>query len=88
LPLALFASHYIIHYHLYLEEQYGSLEGYTQYFVAIILLITVLETARRAIKLALPITALLALVYGLFGHHIPGKFGHQEIPLDSFIVHL
>ncbi|NPA73831.1 MAG: TRAP transporter fused permease subunit [Epsilonproteobacteria bacterium] len=82
---ALLASYYIVSNHLELEDQYGSLEGYTQYIVAIVLIVAVLEAARRAVKLALPLTALIALAYGLFGHYIPGRFGHQEIPLDSFI---
>jgi len=85
LVLALFSSYYIVENHFDLEDQYGSLEGYTQYFVAITLLLAVLEMARRAVKLALPLTALIALAYGLFGHYIPGTFGHQEIPLDSFL---
>ncbi len=85
LVLALFSSYYIVKNHFDLEDQYGSLEGYLQYFVAITLLLAVLEMARRAVKLALPLTALIALAYGLFGHYIPGTFGHQEIPLDSFL---
>ncbi len=85
LVLALFSSYYIVSNHFDLEDQYGSLEGYLQYFIAVTLLLTVLEMARRAIKLALPLTALIALAYGLFGHYIPVTFGHQEIPLDSFL---
>ncbi len=82
---ALFASFYIILNHTDLEEQYGSLEGGFQYLISIILIIAVLEMARRAVKLALPLTAVIALLYGVFGHYIPGDFGHQEIPLDSFL---
>jgi len=85
LVLSLFSSFYIILNHAELEDQYGSLESPIQYFIAIILLISVLEMARRSVKLALPTTALIALLYGLFGHYIPGNFGHQEIPLDSFL---
>ncbi len=85
LILALICVYYIIFNHIDLEDQYGSLEGNFQYFVAITLLLSVLEMARRAIKLALPLTALIALSYGLWGHYIPGSFGHQEIPIDSFL---
>lgn len=85
LVLSLFSSFYIIFNYSNLEDQYGSLEGWIQYFVAITLIISVLEMARRSVKLALPITALIALLYGLFGHFIPGNFGHQEIPIDSFL---
>jgi len=82
---SLFASFYIIINHIELEDQYGSLEGPIQFFIAIILIVSVLEMARRAVKLALPITALIALTYGIFGHFIPGSFGHQEIPIESFL---
>ncbi len=66
LVLALLSSFYILFNHSNLEDQYGSLEGPLQYFVAITLILSVLEMARRAIKLALPLTALIALAYGLF----------------------
>lgn len=82
---ALYSSWYIITNAEDLSDQYGSLEGNLQYFIAISLILTVLEMARRAIKLALPLTAAIALAYGLWGHYIPGDFGHQEIPLDSFL---
>jgi len=85
LAAALFSSFYILLNHADLEDQYGSLEGPLQYFVAVTLIISVLEMARRAIKLALPLTAIIALAYGLFGYLIPGNFGHQKIPLDSFL---
>lgn len=85
LVLGLLASVYIILNHSMLEDQYGSLEGSLQYAIAAVLILTVLEMARRTVKLALPITALIALLYGIFGHYIPGNFGHQEIPLESFL---
>ncbi|MGB9802084.1 MAG: TRAP transporter large permease subunit, partial [Arcobacter sp.] len=84
LVCGLFSSLYIVFNYSDLEDQYGSLEGSLQYFVALSLLLSVLEMARRAIKLALPLTATIALAYGLWGHYIPGNFGHQEIPMDSF----
>ncbi|MDX9861455.1 MAG: TRAP transporter fused permease subunit [Rhodospirillales bacterium] len=67
-----------------LVDQYGSLEGPFQYGLAIALIVVVLEMARRRIKAALPIVAVLALAYGLLGHLIPGQFGHPGMPLDSF----
>ncbi len=85
LLISLASSFYIVYNHLDIEDQYGSLEGNIQYIISAILLISVLEAARRSVKLALPITAFLALLYGIFGNFIPGDFGHQEIPLDSFL---
>lgn len=81
----LFALLYILFYHEEIIDQYGSLEGTLQYFIAFCILIAVLEMARRSIKLALPLTAFIALLYGFFGHFIQGDFGHQEIPLESFL---
>ncbi|WP_420337286.1 TRAP transporter permease [Roseibium sp.] len=68
-----------------LSDQYGFLEGSFQYWVAAVLLVVVLEGARRAIGWPLPIVAALALAYGLFGKHIPGEFGHSGTPLASFL---
>ncbi len=68
-----------------LGDQYGSLSGNLQHVVAISLLLIVLEMARRAISWPLPLVALLALLYGLFGQYIPGEFGHPGTPLASFL---
>ena len=68
-----------------LGDQYGFLEGSWQILAAGVLLLTVLEAARRAIGWPLPLVAALALGYGLFGQHIPGEFGHSGTPLASFL---
>lgn len=68
-----------------LSDQYGFLEGDFQLVIAIVLLVTVLEGARRAIGWPLPIVAALALAYGLYGQHIPGEFGHSGTPIASFL---
>ncbi len=68
-----------------LGDQYGYLEGPLQFAIAVVLLSVVLEMARRAIGWPLPLVALLTLLYGLFGQHIPGEFGHPGLPLGSFL---
>jgi TRAP transporter 4TM/12TM fusion protein len=68
-----------------LGDQYGALEGWVQHGVAGVLLLVVLEMARRAIGWPLPLVALAALIYGLFGQHLPGEFGHPGLPLGSFL---
>lgn len=68
-----------------LGDQYGFLESPVQIAIAVVLLVVVLETARRAIGWALPTVAALALLYGLLGQHIPGEFGHAGTPLASFL---
>jgi len=68
-----------------LGDQYGSLDNQFQVVIAISLLLVVLETARRAIGWPLPLVAVIALAYGLFGQYIPGEFGHSGTPLNSFL---
>ena len=68
-----------------LGDQYGYLEGGQQYLLAIGLVLVVLEMARRAIKLALPSVAALALAYGFLGQHLPGEFGHPGLPPGSLL---
>ena len=59
-----------------LSDQYGYLSGSLQTAIAGVLLLIVLEMARRAISWPLPLVAGLALVYGIWGQHLPGEFGH------------
>ncbi|HCX88476.1 MAG TPA: TRAP transporter permease DctM/Q [Gammaproteobacteria bacterium] len=76
---------YIVFNQSALSDQYGYLNGAFQTAVAITLLLTVLEMARRAISWPLPLVAALALAYGLWGQHLPGEFGHPGLPLRSFL---
>ncbi len=71
--------------HDMLADQYGFLENNFQLAIAAILLFVVLEASRRAIGWPLPTVALIALLYGLFGQHIPGEFGHAGTPIYSFL---
>ena len=71
--------------HDVLADQYGFLEGDLQVWIAAALICVVLEAARRAIGWPLPLVALTALLYGLFGQHIPGRFGHSGTPVESFL---
>jgi TRAP transporter 4TM/12TM fusion protein len=68
-----------------LSDQYGFLEGLGQVALAAVLIGVVLEAARRAIGWPLPLIAAAALAYGLWGQHIPGRFGHSGTPLESFL---
>ena len=83
--LAIAGSAYVAVMREALDEQYGSLEGPLQYVLAVVLIVAVLEMARRAVKAALPTVATIALAYGLFGQYVPGEFGHAGIPLASLL---
>ena len=66
-----------------LDAQYGYIENNFQYIMAFALLAITLEMARRAIGWPLPTVALICLIYAVYGHHIPGQFGHPQVPLAS-----
>ncbi len=83
--IGIFATIWIAYNHSMLSDQYGFISNNFQLILAISLLIIVLEMARRAIGWPLPLVALLALLYGLFGQYIPGEFGYSGIPLNSFL---
>ncbi len=68
-----------------LGDQYGFLESEFQLGVALTLLVCVIEAARRSIGWPLPLVAVSALAYALFGTAIPGEFGHSGTPLRSFL---
>ncbi|MCR9256496.1 MAG: TRAP transporter fused permease subunit [Alphaproteobacteria bacterium] len=68
-----------------LSDQYGYLETDFQIALAAVLILVVLEAARRSIGWPLPSVAAAALLYGLFGQHVPGEFGHSGTPLASFL---
>ncbi len=83
--LALLCTSYIAFNQSALSDQYGYLQGFTQQAIAIALLFIVLEMARRSISWPLPLVAIIALAYGLFGEYIPGEFGHPGLPFNSFM---
>jgi len=71
--------------HRALDEQYGALQGNLQIAASLVVLACVVEMARRAIGWPLPLIAVLAVLYGLFGEHIPGELGHPGLPVESFL---
>ncbi|MBL4667013.1 MAG: hypothetical protein JKY04_06520, partial [Sneathiella sp.] len=83
--VGLAATFWIAYNESALGDQYGYLSGSFQTMVAVSLLVIVIEMARRSIGWPLPMVAVLALMYGLFGQYIPGEFGHPGVPLDSFL---
>ncbi|MCF6343220.1 MAG: TRAP transporter fused permease subunit [Devosiaceae bacterium] len=83
--VGIFSSSWIALNQSMLANQYGYINDNFQIFIAISLLVVVLEMARRAIGWPLPLVAILALFYGLFGQYIPGEFGYAGIPLKSFL---
>ncbi len=79
------AAIYITLFYEKILYQYGIMEGKLQELLAITMIIMVLEGARRSVKPALPIIASLFLLYGFFGHLIPGYFGHVKFESQSIL---
>lgn len=53
-------------------------------WLGIILVILVLEATRKTLGLALPLIAVVFILYAFFGKYIPGVWGHRGIDLSSF----
>ncbi|MBC9071282.1 TRAP transporter fused permease subunit [Thauera sp. CAU 1555] len=68
-----------------LSDQYGFIDTPLQMTIGVALIALALEAARRAIGWPLPMVALVALLYGVFGEHVPGEFGHPGLPMSSFV---
>ncbi|KXJ56688.1 MAG: TRAP dicarboxylate transporter subunit DctM [Thalassospira sp. Nap_22] len=83
--IGLLGCGWIVANHQTLGDQYGFLMGNSQIMLAAALLLIVLEMARRAIGWPLPTVAAIALLYALFGQHIPGEFGHAGLPVESML---
>ena len=47
--------------------------------------LTILEIARRAVGLVFPLVIVATILYSLFGHRIPGSFGHRGFSI-GFII--
>lgn len=83
--LGIAACGYIVFNEQALADQYGFIDTSLQMTIGVFLIGLALETARRAIGWPLPTVALCALLYGVFGSHIPGQFGHPGMPVQSFV---
>ena len=83
--LGVAACGYIAFNEASLANQYGFIDNHLQMGIGLFLIALALEAARRAIGWPLPLVALLALLYGAFGQHVPGTFGHPGIPLQSMV---
>jgi TRAP transporter 4TM/12TM fusion protein len=64
-------------------QQYGVATNNLQVWMGIVLVLIVLESARRMVRPALPIIACLFLLYAFLGHLIPGQFGHPQYSLRT-----
>ena len=54
----------------------------------VIMVVIVLEAARRTVGVILPVIAVLALVYALFGSYFPGQWAHSGFTFTDIIASL
>jgi len=57
----------------------------TELILGAILLISVLEIGRRVIGIGITLVCILSILYSLFGHYIPGMFGHGGFDWSQII---
>jgi TRAP-type uncharacterized transport system fused permease subunit len=81
----LFLCGYIIVNFQRVLDQYGVVTGAGQTLMGLLMVLIVLEAARRMIRPILPAITLLFLAYALYGHHIPGFFGHVPYDLGQIV---
>lgn len=56
--------------------------------LAILVVLLVMEGARRSIGLAIPVMALIGIAYAIFGKYIPGTWGHNGIRIENLLTTL
>jgi TRAP transporter 4TM/12TM fusion protein len=61
------------------------LPSVTDVWVGVVMIVLLLEAARRALGLALPILGMIFLAYSYFGPYMPEFLRHRGIPLDYII---
>ncbi|MFC4766803.1 TRAP transporter permease [Effusibacillus consociatus] len=66
----------------------GGLLDDIDYIVGGIGIVVLFEAARRVLGAGLTTIAFAFLLYSLFGHYIPGTFGHREFSLERIIEHM
>lgn len=83
--LGIFLCAYIVVDFRGVLNQFGIVKNHYQTVMGLAMVLIVLESARRMIKPVLPAITLLFLLYGLYGHHIPGYFGHVKYDLSQIM---
>ena len=78
---------YIAIMHIDLEMRIAEYYRY-EVFLSAIGLLLVIDGCRRTIGLALPIVAVMSILYGLFGPHMPGIIAHKGYSLERLLTFL
>lgn len=82
--VAIGVNTYILVYYEVLVRR-GGLPTQTDMIMGVLTILLVLEVTRRSLGLALPIIAVVALLYGYFGNLIPGQLGHVGYSVQRLV---
>jgi TRAP transporter 4TM/12TM fusion protein len=67
---------------------FSYLESNLDLVLGVSLLLLVLEASRRSLGLVFPVLVGLSILYALFGHWVPGQFGHEGFSWDIVVRNL
>ncbi|HSB68311.1 MAG TPA: TRAP transporter fused permease subunit [Candidatus Methylomirabilis sp.] len=68
--------------------EFSYVESNLDLVLGVLLLLLVLEASRRSLGLVFPALVGLSILYALFGHLVPGRFGHEGFPWDVIVRNL
>jgi TRAP transporter 4TM/12TM fusion protein len=68
--------------------EFTYVESSLDLLLGVALLLLVLEASRRSLGLVFPVRVSLSILYALFGHVVPGQFGHEGFPWDVIVRNL
>lgn len=57
-------------------------------FIGLVAVLALLELTRRVFGIPITIVSAIALLFILFGNHLPGYFNHRGFPLDDVVTQL
>lgn len=87
IALSMVVSFYVIfNFDTYVSTMQNNILTKELYVLGIIITILVLEAGRRVLGNTLPIIAIIAIAYALFGNQIPGLFGHRGYTLRRIVL--
>lgn len=85
--LSIFTAYYIIYNYLDIVMRAG-LPHTTDVVVGALLILLVLEAARRVMGLVLPIISVTFLLYAYYGNYVVGRLGHRGFAFDEIMEYM
>lgn len=80
------SGYVIINYESYVFNMQNNKLNNQLFVFGIIITLIVLEAGRRVLGNVLPLIAIVAIIYALFGNKIPGLFGHRGYSMQRVVL--